>query len=405
MVLTATNSQADIKTKPRYKFRSDATYVIAGGLGGLGRTFARWMASRGARNLVLLSRSGASTEAARTLVSEMESGGIRLVTPKVDIGDRAALERELAACREAGMPPVRGCIQATVALRDNLFPNMTHDDWAVSTSSKATGSANLDAVLPDDLDFFVLLASLNGVLGGRGQANYAAGNTFQDALAQRRIAAGQKAVSIDLGLMFEEGVVAENSGLLASMRRIGHLMDIESRELMALMDHYCDPDLPLAAEGDAQILVGLETTAAVRAKGIELHHAIYRPIFRQLFRMGPTPLGGDASHPSGMAAGAAAAVDRPAALAQAAAQGGDAGELVTSWFRAKIAQVLGLAEDDIDVTKPMVTLGIDSLVAIDLRNWFAREVGADVQVFALLDNQPATDLCAKAARESRYLPA
>lgn len=100
---------------------------------------------------------------------------------------------------------------------------MTSDDWVISTRSKVTGSWNLHQILPADLDFFVLLSSVNGIFGGRAQANYAAGNTFKDALAHHRIALGRKAVSIDLGLMVAEGVVAENQLLLASMRRIGHL--------------------------------------------------------------------------------------------------------------------------------------------------------------------------------------
>lgn len=86
--------------------------------------------------------------------------------------------------------------------------------------------------------------------------------------------------------MVTEGIVAENEFLLSSMRRIGHLMEIAQEELIALMDHYCDPTLPVLPEKDAQILVGIEMPAAVLAKGIYLHHSIRRPMFRHLFRMG-----------------------------------------------------------------------------------------------------------------------
>lgn len=108
----------------------------------------------------------------------------------------------------------------------NLFENLSYEDWLIGTRSKVTGSWNLHKALPSELDFFVLLSSVNGIFGGYAQANYAAGNAFKDALAHHRIAHGQKAVSIDLGLMMAEGVVAENEFLLASLRRIGHLMDI-----------------------------------------------------------------------------------------------------------------------------------------------------------------------------------
>ena len=97
-------------------FSTNATYIIAGGLGGLGRSIARWMASRGAQNLVLLSRSGARSHSAKALVSELELQGVCVATPQVDIGDLTSLTHVLDDLAKS-MAPIRGCIQATVALR------------------------------------------------------------------------------------------------------------------------------------------------------------------------------------------------------------------------------------------------------------------------------------------------
>jgi hypothetical protein len=145
----------------------------------------------------------------------------------------------------------------------------------------------------------VLLSSVNGIFGNRGQANYSAGNTYRDALAHHRIAQGQKAMSIDLGLMVDDGMVAENDKILASTRRIGHLIEIGMPDLVALLEHFCDPQLPLLTQDEAQILVGIELLAAVLAKGVDLHHSIHRPIFRYLFAI--------AKGASGSETGAAAA--------------------------------------------------------------------------------------------------
>ena len=90
---------------------------------------------------------------------------------------------------------------------------MTFDDWETSIKPKVQDSWNLHSMLPRDLDFFILLSSISGVIGNGGQANYAAGNTSMDALANYRIAHGEKAVSLDLGWMEAEGVVAENEKL------------------------------------------------------------------------------------------------------------------------------------------------------------------------------------------------
>jgi hypothetical protein len=269
---------------------------------------------------------------------------------------------------------------------------MTYEDWAVGVGSKATSSWNLHLALPTGLDFFVMLASLNGIIGGRAQANYAAGNTFKDALAHHRISIGEKAVSIDLGLVVSEGIVAENADLLASMRRIGHLMDIRQEQLLSLMDYFCDPGLPVLPHSQAQILVGLETPASVEAKGIDLHHGIYRPMFRQMFRM-------DAGSSSTTTQGVT--TDYTAALTQAKSDD-EATELVASWFRAKVAQILGLQEADVDMDRPVHTYGIDSLVSIDLKNWFAREIRAEIQVFVLLGNKSLREVSEEAAQGSLH---
>jgi hypothetical protein len=128
--------------------------------------------------------------------------------------------------------------------------------------------------------------------------------------------------------------------------------------------------------------VGLETPSAVRAKNIDLHHAIYRPIFRQLFCMD------DAS--SASLPDQAGAIDHTSQLKHASTTD-EAADLVTSWFRSKVAQVLGLKEDD-----------VDSLVAIDLKNWFAREIEVEVQVFVLLGNKTLASVAKEAAEASRF---
>ncbi|KAL6236739.1 polyketide synthase dehydratase-domain-containing protein [Aspergillus navahoensis] len=337
----------------------------------------------GARHLILLSRSGASTSAARDLVRELELQGVAVATPKVGISNLSSLGEVLAQLAET-MPPVRGCIQATMVLRDNLFENMSYDDWVVSTSCKVAGLLHPHGVT-------------NGIFGNRGQANYAAGNTFMDALARYRLARGQKAVSIDLGMMIDEGVVAANQSLLASLRRLGHLMELRQEELMALLDYYCNPDLPLLPPDNAQVIVGIQLPSEMIAKGFDLHHSIKRPIFSHLFQMAPRHLSASASAPLS----SPHAIDRPATLKAAPTQE-EATSLVTEWACAEVSHVLGLSVSDIDPAKPIHVYGIDSLVAVDLKNWFEREIGARLSVFDLMGNVPLQTLAELAAEASRF---
>ena len=101
---------------PRYSFEQDATYLIAGGLGGLGRAITRWMVSRGARNFILLSRSGAKGKEATDLIEEVKSRGVKIAAPPCDVSIEDEVSTTLEKYRYT-MPPVRGCIQASMVLK------------------------------------------------------------------------------------------------------------------------------------------------------------------------------------------------------------------------------------------------------------------------------------------------
>jgi NAD(P)-dependent dehydrogenase (short-subunit alcohol dehydrogenase family) len=113
-----------VRNKSTYQFSSNATYVIAGGFGGLGRSMCRWMASRGARHLLVISRSGARSEPARQLSVELSELGVNMVAPTCDITQADSLANVLKEYASK-LPPIRGCIQCTMVLRvsDDSFPN------------------------------------------------------------------------------------------------------------------------------------------------------------------------------------------------------------------------------------------------------------------------------------------
>lgn len=105
-----------VEPKPAFSFEAEATYLISGGLGGLGRSIARWMFSRGAKNFLLLSRSGPVLDKSRILVEELRRSGARVEAPVCDVADAITLERVLQSY-EKKIPPIRGCIQSSMVLR------------------------------------------------------------------------------------------------------------------------------------------------------------------------------------------------------------------------------------------------------------------------------------------------
>ncbi|KAH8429183.1 uncharacterized protein LDX57_006852 [Aspergillus melleus] len=165
-----------LQTHPSTSLDANGTYIISGGLGGLGRTIATWLVDRGARNLLLLSRSGARSAKAAELLQELSAKGASVMIPRCDVADADSLARALSECQER-MPPFKGCIQCAMVLRDSSFESMTHQAWQEVISPKVQGTWNLHQQLPSGMDFFIMLSSISGVLGSRGQANYAASNT------------------------------------------------------------------------------------------------------------------------------------------------------------------------------------------------------------------------------------
>ncbi|KAL8860211.1 MAG: hypothetical protein Q9178_003475 [Gyalolechia marmorata] len=377
-----------LRTKPEYYFASDKTYLIAGGLGGLGRSAAKWLACRGAKYLLLLSRSGPKSKISAGFISELETMGVRVNAPACDITDLAALSATLSKCAET-MPPVRGVIQASMVLQDAILENQTIESWHTSLAPKVKGTYNLHTIFPD-LDFFITLASIAGIIGSGGQANYAAGNTYMDALCRHRAAGGQKSISLDLGWMADEGVVAESASLQTRLGDAEDMLPIFQAEFHALLDHYCDPDNH-PSNDDVQAIVGHETPAGMREKGLKEPAWMQRRTFSILRQIG---LG----HKN---ASTRSEVNTDyGALLSAATSIEDAAKIVTEGVTNKLAKALRVDTESIDVKKPLHQYGVDSMLAVELRNWFAKMCKANVAVFDIVGAGSFEELGERVARRS-----
>ena len=119
--------QTLLESKPVYSFDANASYLIVRGLGGIDRSIARWLVPRGARNIILLSQSGASSEAASSHLAALRSYGVRVEALACDVTNYEVLARTIAQCADSGMPPIKGCIQGAMVLHVSLSPGLTHD--------------------------------------------------------------------------------------------------------------------------------------------------------------------------------------------------------------------------------------------------------------------------------------
>ena len=332
------------------------------------------MVSRGAVNLLLLSRSGPSTEAARHMVAEMTAQGVRVETPSCDAADLVALETTLSKYSNV-LPPIKGCIQASGAIQDTWFEKMTFEDWTAVTKPKVQASWNLHAALPKGMDFFVLTASISGIMGQITQVNYSSGNTYQDALANFRISQGEKAVSLDLGLLLIDGLLKDKPELVERLNNTGYFIPLSEPEIIAIFDHYCDPSLQLVSSNDAQPIVGIQSPAVLRAQGIQLPQSMHEPFWSVM------NCAGDNS------TSVVETKDQDtdlAAMVSNAASTTEAGTTATEGMMTKVAQLLSMPPETLDADRPVHSYGVDSLTAVDIRNWISKTFAVQMSTFEIM---------------------
>ncbi|KAK8025057.1 polyketide synthase PKS2 [Apiospora arundinis] len=397
VVLTASADDV-VKVVPKppapTKLRPDATYLLPGGLGGLGRSIAKWMAEpqQGAKNILFCSRSGGDSDAARELLSELNSKGVRAKAMKCDVSDEAQLVAALKEAEKEGFPKIAGVIQGAMQLKDSAFEFMPHASWEAALAPKCRGTWNLHKHVPADVDFFVMLSSICGIVGNRGQSNYAAGNTFQDALATYRRARGMAASCLDLGNILSVGYIAENAETLNANPMFFFAHDgVREDEFLSFIEFHLDRQR--AAEvGKGQVAVGLATSADFRSRGLPEPTFMKTPLFAQLRSAGNVASGSGAGEEGGVSVSNAL---KFADSLDAAA------ELVQDALVKRLSRVMTIPLEDIDAGKPIHAYGVDSLVAMEFRNYIGSDCGCEIAVLDIMGNKSIQVLSRDIANDSR----
>ncbi|KAK8134345.1 Reducing polyketide synthase hmp8 [Apiospora sp. TS-2023a] len=394
------------RAKDALQFDPGATYLFVGGLGGLGRSLAQEFVQCGARNLAFISRSGSTNIAAQALLDELAGhDGVRAKVYRADIADETSFRGAMKQC-EHDLPPVRGVLQMAMVLRDVVFEKMSHEAWAEPLRPKVRGSWNLhqhfDHTRP--LDFFILCSSVSGVFGNAGQAQYAAGNTYQDALAHYRRARGLRAVAVDLGIMRDVGVLAEQ-GAVGQLLQLEEALGIREPAFRALIKSLIRRQQEGTGDAGnacpAQVTVGLGTADILAAHGLPPPDH-----FQNDARFGPlavmTSAGGQAAGGASGSDPAAATVSLSSRLALAADKE-QAVEWITEGLVAKVADILQVPASEVDPARPMYRYGVDSLVALEVRNWIAREMKANMALLEILAAVPMDVFAGKIAEKSKLV--
>lgn len=271
---------------------------------------------------------------------------------------------------------------------------MTFDQMTAAIRPKVQGTRNLHKYFPKDLDFFVMLSSVAGIAGSRGQGNYAAGNTFQDAFANYRAGQNLRATSIDLGMVVGVGYIAENENdLIGENLRLFGLMSIHEDELLALIGAVISKGA--TASLPRQVVLGLGNGGLIKEQGIDEPYWMTDAKFAHVRLI-------DAVYT--LTSSENTVIAQLSTLLAEATTFADATKAICDSLLSKISRITMLPIEDLEPGKPASAYGVDSLVAVEVRNWVFREINADVNVFDILSRTPMSALAGKIATRSGLVP-
>ncbi|KAM7200788.1 hypothetical protein V8F33_003719 [Rhypophila sp. PSN 637] len=393
------------------RLRKDRSYLLVGGLGGLGKSAAVWLAEHGAGSIIFFSRSASTfDEQSFALMRELEALGCEDVQ---FVAGSVLDEDDVNALVANASRPIAGVVNLAVVLNDTSLLDLDISSWETTTLPKTLGTVNLHTSLQraqpsDPLDFFILLGSIYGVQGNPKQANYAAASTFMDSFVRYRHNLGLPASVIDLGVMEDVGFVSENQAMLDSLRRAGAELIGEKEFLGALglaIRSGVPPVKSSALSGyvnRGQLIVGLGQ---------------HSPDARGLGRKSGAGSSASGSGVDGSSDGQTNGVNSNSN------SGGKSNALAE--FRSKIkkegpsalddegavvnflAQQIGeclktllIISDgaDLNLGLGLAELGVDSLIAIELQSWWVQNLGISVTILELT-NSPSVLELGKLARK------
>ena len=361
------------RRSPVVQFRANATYVVTGALGGIGMEILGWLVARGARHLTILARRAANAGESRRL-DELRAEGADIRLVDADVGSEPAIARALAAIR-ATMPTLAGVFHVAGIYDDAVLQRMDWPRFARVLAPKVTGAWSLHQLTRDDaLDHFVLFGSGASLLGPVGLANYAAGNAFLDALAQHRRMLGLPAVCVDWGPWAGTGMAGAVSDIRRAQWTQAGFAAMTPAQALGLLETMLAADMPAQA---AALPVDWRVFLASRPT-LPPIFAAFRP----------------AASPGGKARVAGPVLD-PTALAglDRAARC----ERLERFLRGEVARELGIREERLVATRPLNAMGLDSLMAVQLRNRVQELLQTTIPVSRFIEGPSIRDLASELA--------
>lgn len=385
----STKVPAVLPPPPTLQLKKDGTYIIAGGLGDIGRMLVKHLAKLGAGHIVTLSRRQLPDTERVAFEQEIKSLGGQLHLIQCDITNMESVERLAQQCRDS-FPPVRGLVHAGMVLKDRPFVKMNSDEWNTVLGPKVFGTWHLDAAFKSlDLDFFITLSSISGAVGNPGQSNYGAANAFQDAFVTSHDRTyGTRYVSLDLPIVGETKAVTNLQSQNHDFQHKGGIL-FNIDEIPQLMEYAMDSSIDLGRPF-WHALMGFDRQSIAQGSGDYIWTAVYRTIPQLQASEAEVGQGG---------------VKRDIeALLRNAESLEDAVQVIAETTHEKFIAFLNLDAEDVNMNQPLSSFGLDSLVSIELKNWMVRTFKVTLQAAELSNAPSMIHLAELLASRSKILP-
>lgn len=348
---------------PPLRLRADATYLVTGGTGGFGLRTACWLAEKGARHLLLLSRRGAEAPEAGEARAEIEARGATAYIRACDVGDAEALRAVVEECGRE-LPPLRGVVHAAMVLDDGLLRNLDNAHFLRAMTPKIRGAWNLHALTRESLlDLFVLFSSATTSVGNPGQGNYVAANLYLEALADLRRKEGLAATCVAWGVINDAGYLARNTELRdALLARVGGV-GVPAATALDLLEAM------IGGGGSGLAISDFDWNALQRLLPSE-KSSRFSALRRRASQRGSQVTSG---------------VSISALVSGMSRE--EAEDLVTDLVTDEISQILRLPKGQIHPERSLYELGLDSLMGLELMVGLERRIGVAMPGAELLNER------------------
>ncbi len=361
-------NKQSLESPAEVQFRSEATYLITGGLGGLGGEVARWMVAKGARNMVLVSRRAPNEQALRT-IALLEEKGARVLPLCADVANREDVERLMATISEK-MPALRGIVHAAGLPPTSL--EMTSESLLTVTAPKIRGGWNLhEATRELSLDFFVMYSSASAFLGLLGGVAYCVGNAFLDSLAFARHNLGAPALSVQWGAFGEAGLHVQHKGEASAVGALDPMMLDEAHRALGVL------------------LAEKRTAATAMHFSVSRHLALFPHLQRHFFWSALQQENGpkEATKPN------RPMTNRRVVEKLLVAKPETRNERVTTYMQHALSHIVHLDPGRIEIEATLHTLGMDSLMCLELRNTIEKDLSVHIPIKDILGSSSIGGLC------------